>query len=127
MKLQFTIFSLLLAACCAAFASEPPNVVIILADDLGYGDVGANNPDSKIPTPAMDRVAAEGMRFTDGHSPSAVCTPTRYALLTGRYCWRTRLKRSVLWGIDPSLIDPKRSTIASVLKRKGYRTACVGK
>ena len=127
MQFRFTIFSLLLTACCAAFASEAPNVVIILADDLGYGDVGANNPDSKIPTPAMDRVAAEGMRFTDGHSPSAVCTPTRYALLTGRYCWRTRLKRGVLWGIDPSLIDPKRSTIASVLQRKGYRTACVGK
>jgi arylsulfatase A-like enzyme len=75
----------------------------------------------------MDRVAAEGIRFTDGHSPSAVCTPTRYALLTGRYCWRTRLKSGVLWGIDPSLMDPKRSTIASMLKAKGYRTACIGK
>ena len=127
MQTRPTIFSLLIMTCFAALAAEPPNVVIILADDLGYGDVGANNPDSRIPTPAMDRVAAEGMRFTDGHSPSAVCTPTRYALLTGRYCWRTRLKRGVLWGIDPSLIDPKRSTIASVLQRKGYRTACVGK
>ncbi len=77
MQFRFTIFSLLLTACCAAFASEAPNVVIILADDLGYGDVGANNPDSKIPTPAMDRVAAEGMRFTDGHSPSAPRPGTR--------------------------------------------------
>ena len=127
MQIRFTIFSLFVVTCCAALATEPPNVVIVLADDLGYGDVGANNPDSKIPTPAMDLVAAQGMRFTDGHSPSAVCTPTRYALLTGRYCWRTSLKRGVLWGIDPSLIDPKRSTMASVLRSKGYRTACVGK
>lgn len=79
MQIRFTIFSLFVVTCCAALATEPPNVVILLGDDLGYGDVGANNPDSKIPTPAMDRVAAQGMRFTDGHSPSAVCTPTRYA------------------------------------------------
>jgi arylsulfatase A-like enzyme len=122
MKLHFACFLIISAA-----AAAQPNVVFILADDLGYGDVGANNPDSKIPTPHMDRVAAEGMRFTDGHSPSAVCTPTRYALLTGRYCWRTRLTRGVLWGIDKSLIDPNRSTMADVFKSKGYATACVGK
>jgi arylsulfatase A-like enzyme len=122
------LLSLAAALCLFPLAyAASPNVVIILADDLGYGDVHANNPDSKIPTPAMDRVAAEGMRFTDGHSPSAVCTPTRYALLTGRYCWRTRRKAGVLWGIDPSLIDPKRPTIASLLKAKGYRTGCIGK
>ncbi len=112
---------------CAALAAEQPNVVFILADDLGYGDVGANNSMPKIPTPAMDRLSVEGMRFTDAHSPSAVCTPTRYGILTGRYCWRTRLQRGVLWGLDRSLIDPDRSTIADVFKSKGYTTACIGK
>ena len=79
-------------------AAEPPkpNIVYILADDLGYGDIGCYNPSSKIPTPNIDRLAKEGMRFTDAHSPSAVCTPTRYALLTGRYAWRTRLQRNVI-------------------------------
>ena len=69
-----------------------PNIVFIMADDMGYGDVGCYNPDSKIPTPNMDKLAQEGIRFTDAHSPSAVCTPTRYGVLTGRYCWRSRLK-----------------------------------
>ena len=109
------------------FASAKPNIIFILADDLGYGDVKANNPSSKIPTPAMDRLAKEGMRFTDSHSPSAVCTPTRYGILTGRYCWRTSLTRGVLWGIDHSLIDTGRTTMADMLKSKGYSTACVGK
>jgi arylsulfatase A-like enzyme len=72
-------------------AADRPNVVVILADDLGYGDPGCNNPSSTIPTPHLDGLAKEGMRFTDAHAPSAVCTPTRYALLTGRYAWRTRL------------------------------------
>src|SRR5262245_48581273 len=72
-----------------------PNIVFILADDLGYGDVGCFNSESKIPTPNLDKLAGEGMRFTDAHSPSAVCTPTRYGLLTGRYCWRSRLKAQV--------------------------------
>jgi len=75
------------------FGKKRPNIVFIMADDMGYGDVGCYNPESKIPTPNMDRLAKEGMRFTDAHSPSAVCTPTRYGILTGRYCWRTRLKR----------------------------------
>jgi arylsulfatase A-like enzyme len=120
--------SILLCQCLmAAPDTTRPNVIVILADDLGFGDVGANNPASKIPTPAMDRLATEGMKFTDAHSPSAVCTPTRYSLLTGRYCWRSRLKRGVLWGIHRSLIDPNRSTIADLLKTKGYRTACIGK
>ena len=74
-------------------AEPPPNVVIILADDLGYGDPRCYNADSKVPTPNLDRLAGESMRFTDAHTPSAVCTPTRYGLLTGRYCWRTRLKQ----------------------------------
>ena len=73
-----------------------PNIVFILADDLGFGDVRANNPESKIPTPNLDRIAAEGMRFTDAHTNSAMCSPTRYGLMTGRYAWRTWLKRTVL-------------------------------
>ena len=104
-----------------------PNIIYILADDMGYGDMGCNNPDSKIPTPNLDRLAAQGMRFTDTHAPSSVCTPSRYALLTGRYCWRTPLKRGVLWPFDPPLIEPDRLTVAGMLRQEGYRTACIGK
>ena len=112
-----------------ALASNPlrPNIVLILADDLGYGDVRCNNPEGKIPTPHMDRLAAEGMRFTDAHSSSSVCTPTRYSLLTGRYCWRTRLASGVLGGLSPPLIEPGRLTVAQLLRQHGYRTACLGK
>jgi len=98
-----------------------------MADDMGYGDLGCYNKDSKIPTPNMDALAAEGIRFTDAHSPSAVCTPTRYGVLTGRYCWRSRLKRGVLGGYSPALIESGRMTVASLLKQHGYATACVGK
>ena len=111
----------------SAQAAEQPNIVVILADDMGYGDLGCYNAKTKVPTPNMNRLARQGMRFTDAHSPSAVCTPTRYGLLTGRYAWRTRLKSGVLWGYSPHLIDTKRMTIASLLKAKGYRTGCVGK
>jgi len=104
-----------------------PNIVYILADDMGYGDIGFLNQDSKIPTPHMNQLAAEGMIFTDAHSPSAVCTPTRYGILTGRYCFRTRLQSGVLVGHSPSLIEPGRMTVASLLKQAGYRTACIGK
>ena len=104
-----------------------PNIVFIMADDMGYGDVGCFNPDSKIPTPHMDRLAAEGMRFSDAHSPSAVCTPTRYGVLTGRYCWRSSLKHGVLYGYEPPLIETNRLTVASLLKAAGYHTACIGK
>lgn len=104
-----------------------PTIVVILADDLGYGDLSCLNPESKIPTPHMDRLAREGMTFTDAHSPSAVCTPTRYGLLTGRYAWRTRLQSGVLFGFDRPLIEPGRETVASFLKRHGYATAAVGK
>lgn len=106
---------------------SPPNFIVVLADDLGWGDLQCYQPTSMIPTPALDRLAAEGLRFTDAHSPSAVCTPTRYGLLTGRYAWRTRLKSGVLWGYSPPLIEPDRPTIASVLSARGYRTACIGK
>jgi arylsulfatase A-like enzyme len=111
----------------AASKRNLPNIVYILADDLGYGDVGCLNADGKIPTPNMDRLAREGMIFTDAHSGSAVCTPTRYGILTGRYCWRTRLKSGVLNGYSPALIEEGRMTVASLLKKHGYRTACVGK
>lgn len=104
-----------------------PNIVFILADDMGYGDMGCNNPDSKIPTPHLDRLAKEGMRFTDAHAASSVCTPSRYSLLTGRYCWRTALKSRVLWPWDPPLIEADRPTVATLLREQGYRTACIGK
>ena len=104
-----------------------PNIIYILADDLGYGDVSCYNPESKISTPHVDRLAKEGIRFTDAHTPSAVCTPTRYGILTGRYSWRTRLKYRVLDGLDPPLIDKDRLTVAQLLKNNGYHTGCVGK
>ncbi|MCL6503832.1 MAG: arylsulfatase [Pirellulales bacterium] len=104
-----------------------PNIVLILADDLGYGDVGCYNPQGKIPTPHLDRLAAQGMRFTDAHSASAVCSPSRYTLLTGRYAWRTRLQRGVLGGLSPPLIEEDRLTIARLLQQQGYHTACIGK
>ncbi|MBI3881354.1 MAG: arylsulfatase [Verrucomicrobia bacterium] len=114
--------------CPLSFAAGAPNLVFILADDLGYGDVGAyKKRPSKIPTPNLDRLASEGMRFTDAHAPTSVCTPTRYAILTGRYSWRTRLQRNVLGPYSPPLIAPDRLTVASLLKQNGYTTACIGK
>ncbi len=110
-----------------AESSERPNIIIILADDLGYGDAKCYNPDSKIPTPSMDRLAEHGLRFTDAHTPSSVCTPTRYGLLTGQYAWRTRLKEGVLDGFSPPLIELDRMTLATMLKQAGYSTACIGK
>ena len=128
----FIGFTLLLnAVSCAPQNSQQapahPNIVFILADDMGYGDPGAYNADSKIPTPNMDRLAAEGLRFTDAHSPSGVCTPTRYGLLTGRYSWRTRLKKGVTRGYSANLIDTSRVTVASLLQEAGYHTAVIGK
>lgn len=111
----------------ASAASPHPNIVYILADDLGYGDVSCYNAQSKIQTPHVDRLAAEGVRFTDAHTPSAVCTPTRYGILTGRYAWRTRLKYRVLDGLDPPLIDADQLTVPQLLQQHGYHTACVGK
>ena len=110
-----------------AESSERPNIVIIMADDLGYGDVQPLNPRSKISTPNFNQLATQGMTFVDAHSPSAVCTPTRYGVLCGRYPWRSRMKRGVLGGYSEPLIEKDRQTIASVLKAAGYRTACVGK
>ena len=104
-----------------------PNIVLIMADDMGIGDLGVYNSQTKTATPNLDRLASEGVIFTDIHTPSAVCTPTRYGLLTGRYAWRTSLKSGVLWGYSPYLIEPERNTLASMLKTAGYNTAGVGK
>jgi arylsulfatase A-like enzyme len=118
---------LCLAAFSFAAAADQPNFVFILCDDLGYGDVKANNKDGKIATPHMDAIAARGMRFTDAHSSSAVCSPTRYGVMTGRYNWRTKLQSGVLGGLSPRLIEDGRMTVASMLKQQGYKTAAVGK
>ncbi|MCZ6675431.1 MAG: arylsulfatase [Verrucomicrobia bacterium] len=108
-------------------AETRPNIIFIMADDMGYGDVQALNPKSKIPTPNLNRLAEEGMIFTDAHSPSAVCTPTRYGVMTGRYCWRSKLTRGVLNGYGTPLIETDRPTVASFLKNEGYATGIVGK
>ena len=109
------------------YAQQKPNIVYILADDMGIGDVSAYNPNGKIQTPGIDQLAKEGVRFTDAHTSSSVCTPTRYGLLTGRYNWRSRLKSGVLWGYDTSLLDPNRLTVAAFLQKQGYHTGVVGK
>jgi len=128
-RLGFLLF------CFAGFSApaQPetprPNIVFILADDLGYGDVACYNPDSKVPTPNLDQLAAQSMRFTDAHSPSSVCTPTRYAFLTGRYAWRSRLKSGVLWGFDKPLLEDERITLPEMLRatQSQYATAAIGK
>jgi arylsulfatase A-like enzyme len=106
---------------------QKPNIIYILTDDLGYGDVSAYNTKSKITTPSIDALSKEGMLFTDAHSNSSVCTPTRYGILTGQYAWRTSLKNGVLWSYDKPLITPDQLTVAQLLKNKGYQTACIGK
>jgi arylsulfatase A len=102
-----------------------PNVVILYADDMGYGDLGDNNPASKIPTPHLDRLAAEGMRFTDAHSSSGICSPSRYALLTGRHHWREF--HGIVNSLGPSVFKPGQLTLPAMLRDRGYATACVGK
>lgn len=131
-KFLLGITCLVIALICQALKpaeqkNNTPNIVYILADDLGYGDVSAYNTEGAIATPNIDKLAAEGMRFTDAHSPSSVCTPTRYALLTGRYPWRSRLPKGVLRGYSRTLIENDRPTVASLLKSHGYQTAVVGK
>lgn len=114
-------------AVAATANADQPNVVYILADDMGYGDVSACNPDSKTLTPNIDRLASEGIRFTDAHTNSSVCTPARCGILTGRYCWRTEKKSGVLHGQSNPLVGPNQETVASFLKDQGYATACIGK
>jgi arylsulfatase A-like enzyme len=109
-------------------AQAKPNILVILADDLGYGDVQCYNPQrGKIPTPHIDKLASQGMRFTDGHSSSGVCSPSRYALLTGRYHWRTRLQNGIVGVFGEPLIAPDRLTLGTLAKQQGYRTAAIGK
>ena len=119
---------LLIASCALAVADSKPNIVYIICDDLGYGDIQCLAPEtSKIPTPNADQLALEGMTFTDAHSGSSVCTPTRYGIMTGRYSWRTKLQKGVVTGFAPCLIDKERMTVAGFLKQRGYATAIVGK
>lgn len=117
--------SLLLAV--TTTAADRPNIVLILADDFGVGDIQAHYPDNKIPTPHLDRLVNQGISFADAHSPSAVCSPTRYGILTGRYAWRTRLQEWVIAAYEPPLISADRPTLAGFLRQHGYHTACIGK
>ena len=127
MKKRMLAFSAIFVLLISAAPAQRPNILFILADDLGYGDVGCYNTNSKIPTPHLDRLATQGMRFTDAHAPASVCSPTRYALLTGRYAWRSRLQRGVLAPWDKPLIESGRLTVGSLLQQHGYVTACIGK
>lgn len=133
MKTTVTLLTALLLAPLAApakvhAAADRPNFLIIYADDLGYGDLQCYNPmRGKIPTPHIDRLAGQGMRFTDAHSSSGVCSPSRYTLLTGRYHWRTKLQSGIVGVFGEPLIAPDRMTIATLAKNAGYRTACIGK
>ncbi len=106
---------------------DVPNIIYILADDLGYGDVSCYNENSRIKTPNIDRLASQGIQFTDAHTSSAVCTPTRYGILTGRYNWRSELKRGVLSGYSKALIGPGRLTVGKLLQENNYHTAFIGK
>jgi arylsulfatase A len=129
-RLSIAVALLLLALSAPLRATAAPlfpNMVVILADDLGYGDVHCNCPEGRIPTPHLDRLASQGMRFTDAHAPSSLCTPTRYALLTGRYAWRTQLKSGVLWQYQEPLIEEQRLTLPAMLRQHGYQTAAFGK
>ncbi len=124
--LIYTFFILCFSVGCENITKETlPNIVIIYADDMGYGDLAIQNPESKIPTPNLDLLAGQGIRFTDGHSSSGICSPSRYALLTGRYHWRKM--HGIVQSFGPPALDVERLTMPDMLKEKGYRTACIGK
>jgi arylsulfatase A len=125
--LTFIFSSFLCSGCGNKSAPDRPNIVIILADDFGAGDIQSHFPGGKIPSPYLDRFTEQSMRFTNAHSGSAVCTPTRYGLLTGRYAWRTRLQEWVLACYEPPLIAEDRLTLPKFLQAQGYDTACIGK
>ena len=108
-------------------ADELPNIIFVMADDLGIGDISPTNPDCKIETPNLQTMADQGLTFLDAHSPSSVCTPTRYGVLTGRYNWRSRLARGVLGGSSPHLIPADRPTVAHMLHKSGYHNQMIGK
>ncbi len=146
-KLSFPVLILAILFCRQAFAHQlppytafgkesqlagaalnnRPNIILIVADDMGWGDAQCFNPHSKIPTPAIDRLAAEGMLFLNAHASASVCTPSRYSLMTGKYPWRSRLKTGVLWTYDRPLIESSDTTIGEVLQQAGYTTAIIGK
>lgn len=128
-NILFLLISASTISCASLFAQNQlkPNIVYILADDMGYGDLSALNPKSGIQTPHMDKIIRKGVHFTDAHSNSSVCTPTRYGIITGRYAWRSHLKKGVLNGYKPPLIEEDRPTVATYLKSNGYTTACIGK
>ncbi len=130
--MQIRSIYFLFTVCCVSSCSQSvneddrlPNIVILYADDMGYGDLACQNPDSKIPTPNLDQLAAEGIRFTDAHSSSGICTPSRYALLTGRYHWRKF--HGIVQSFGPPVFDESRLTLAEMVKQRGYATACIGK
>ena len=107
--------------------STKPNIIYFFVDDMGYGDASCLNPDGKIQTPNIDRLAREGMVFTDAHSSSAVCSPSRYSVLTGRYNWRSTLQKGIVGHYGDPLIAEDRLTVPGFLKQHGYHTACIGK
>lgn len=129
MRLTLSLLALAVVCNCTSGPSRPtrglPNVVVLYADDLGYGDLSCYNPDSRIPTPHIDRLASEGMRFVDAHSSSGICTPSRYGLLTGRHHWRKF--HEIVDSFGPPVIEPERLTVPEMMRMHGYRTACFGK
>ncbi|ODA34970.1 sulfatase family protein [Planctopirus hydrillae] len=125
MPLHLAMTLLILLIGSSWVQAAPPNIVILYADDMGYGDLHVQNPESRIPTPNLDRLARQGTRFTDAHSSSGICTPSRYALLQGRYHWRKF--HGIVNSFDSPVLDDEKLTIAKLLKTKGYRTACIGK
>lgn len=132
LKISLIVFVVIAVACKTtsnqtSTIKQQPNIIYVLADDLGYGDVQNYNPDGKIATPNLDQMAINGVKFTDAHTSSSVCTPTRYGILTGRYNWRSTLKKSVIGGYSKSLIQQDEITLAEMLKNKDYNTAFIGK
>ena len=130
-NLLIIVLSIFMFSACNNKSKEvetsKPNIVIILADDFGVGDIQAHYPNNKIATPHLDKFSSQGMSFTDAHSSSAVCSPTRYGLLTGRYNWRSPLQEWVVTSYEPPLIDEDRLTLPGYLKEQDYSTACIGK